>query len=356
MISVRQAYLLAMTVAAVLTLVAAWPVIVSPGSVDDVVPYEPQPTPGANVAVSIEPGDSPSEIAEKLELAAVIDSGTRFRVLVQLMGFDRLLQAGTYDLQENMPALNVLYRIRNGIVTTHFVTVVEGWQLGEIADAAADQGIDRDEFLAAASSHAYDYPFVADIPPGDSLEGYLYPATYPLRASDTPETIVEAMLAAFDANVSEDIAAQAEVVGLTLHEVVTLASIIEREAVLPEEKPIMAQVFLSRLRIGLRLEADPTVQFALAEAGESTGPDTYWKTALTTDDLAFDSPYNTYVYFGLPPGPISSPGTDSIAAVVNPAETNYLYFVARPDGSHAFAKTLAEHNANVELYANGGGE
>lgn len=356
MISVRRAYLLAMTVAAILTVVAAWLVIGSPGSVDDVAPYQPQPTPGASVAVSVEPGDSPSEIAEKLDRAGVIESGTRFRVLVQLMGFDRLLQAGTYDLQENMPALDVLYRIRNGIVTTRFVTVVEGWQLGEIADAVAAEGIDRDAFLAAASSHAYDYPFVADIPSGGSLEGYLYPATYPLRASDTPETIVEAMLAAFEANVPEDVAAQAEAVGLTLHEVVTLASIIEREAVVPEEKPIMAQVFLSRLRIGLRLEADPTVQFALAEAGESTGSDTYWKTALTTDDLAFDSPYNTYVYFGLPPGPISSPSADSIAAVINPAETNYLYFVAKPDGSHAFARTLAEHNANVELYANGGGE
>ena len=118
----------------------------------------------------------------------------------------------------------------------------------------------------------------------------------------------------------------------------------------------MAQVFLSRLRFGFRLEADPTVQFALAEAGANTELDTYWKTALTTDDLAFDSPYNSYVYFGLPPGPISSPAADSIAAVVNQSETTYLFFVAKPDGSHAFARTLAEHNANVELYLNGGGE
>ena len=158
------------------------------------------------------------------------------------------------------------------------------------------------------------------------------------------------MLAAFDANVPDDLATQAAAVGLTLHEAVTLASIIEREAVVPEEKPIMAQVFLSRLRIGFRLEADPPVQFALAEAGA----DTYWKPALTTADLAFDSPYNTYVYFGLPPGPISSPAADSIAAVLNPSETSYLFFVARPDGSHAFAETFAEHSVNVELYRGGG--
>ncbi|MCH7484624.1 MAG: endolytic transglycosylase MltG [Chloroflexi bacterium] len=311
MISVRRASLLAMLVAALLTVVAAWLVIVSPGSVDDVGPYEPQPAPGDAIAVSVEPGDGVSEIAEKLERAGVIDSGTRFRVLVQLMGFDRLLQAGTYDLQENMPVLDVLYRLRNGIVTTRFVTVVEGWQLAEIADSFAAQGIERDDFLIAAASHDYDYPFVGQIPAGESLQGYLYPATYPLRTGDDGETIVEAMLAAFDANVPDDLATQAAAVGLTLHEVVTLASIIEREAVVPEEKPIMAQVFLSRLRIGLRLEADPTVQFALAEAGANTEPDTYWKTALTTDDIAFDSPYNTYVYFGLPPGPMPVPPESS---------------------------------------------
>ena len=354
MISVRQASRLAMLIAALLTVVAAWLVVVSPGSVDDVGSYEPQPTPGDAIAVSVEPGDGVSEIADKLERAGVIDSGTRFRVLVQLLGFDRLLQAGTYDLREDMPVLEVLYRLRDGIVTTRFITVVEGWQLAEIADAVAARGIEREDFLTAAGSHDYDYPFVGQIPDGEPLQGYLYPATYPLRAGDDGETIVEAMLAAFDANVPDDLATQAAAVGLTLHEVVTLASIIEREAVVPEEKPIMAQVFLSRLRIGLPLEADPTVQFALAEAGANSEPDTYWKTALTADDLAFNSPYNTYVYFGLPPGPISSPAADSIAAVVNPSETNFLYFVARPDGSHAFAETFAEHSANVELY--GGGE
>ncbi|MCH8200687.1 MAG: endolytic transglycosylase MltG [Chloroflexi bacterium] len=350
MISVRRASLLAMLLAAFLTIVAAWLVIVSPGSVDDVGSYEPQPVSGDAITVTVEPGYGPSQIADTLERAGVIDSGTRFRVLAQLMGFDRLLQAGTYELREDMPELEVLYRLRNGIVTTRFVTVVEGWQLAEIADAVAAAGIDRDDFLTAAASHDYDYPFVSQIPDGQSLQGYLYPATYPLRTGDDGRAVVGAMLAAFDANVPDDLATQAAAVGLTLHEVVTLASIIEREAVVPEEKPIMAQVFLSRLRIGFRLEADPTVQFALAEAGA----DTYWKPALTAADLAFDSPYNTYVYFGLPPGPISSPAADSIAAVLNPSETSYLFFVARPDGSHAFAETFAEHSVNVELYRGGG--
>ncbi|HEY5638562.1 MAG TPA: endolytic transglycosylase MltG, partial [Dehalococcoidia bacterium] len=277
MTSVRRASLLAAAFAAILTVFVAWLVIANPASVGDVAPYEPQPSPGVAISVTIDPGDGSSAIAEKLEIAGVIESGSRFRVLVQLLGFDRLLQAGTYDLQEDMPALEVLYRIRNGVVTTRFVTVVEGWQLAEIADAVAAQGIDRDDFLVAAASRDYDYPFVAEIPGGESLQGYLYPATYPLRAGDTAETLVDAMLAAFEANIPEDVAAQAAAVGLTLHETVALASIIEREAVVPEEKPIMAQVFLSRLRFGFRLEADPTVQFALADAGADTGPDGYWK-------------------------------------------------------------------------------
>ncbi len=356
MISARQATALATLFALLLTVAAAWLVVASPGSVNDVDVYEPGPTPGRVIAVSIEPGEGPSEIAEKLELAGVIESGTRFRVLVQLMGLDRLLQAGTYDLRADMPVLDVLHRLRNGIVSTRFVAVIEGWQIAEIADAVAGQGIDRDDFLAAAARRDYDYTFVAQIPEGESLQGYLYPATYPLRSNDTAEALVEAMLAAFDASVPDGITAEAQAVGLTLHEVVTIASIIEREAVVAEEKPIMAQVFLSRLAQGGRLEADPTVQFALAAAGANTESGTYWKTALTVEDLAFDSPYNTYVNFGLPPGPISSPAADSIAAVVEPAETNFLYFVAKPDGTHAFAETLDEHNANIEMYITGVGE
>jgi UPF0755 protein len=353
MISVRQASYIASGVAVILTALTAWLIIGSPGTVDGPRAYAPQPTPGEAVEVSVDPGESPSAIAEKLELAGVIDSGTRFRILVQLMGYDRLLQAGTYDLQRGMPALEVINRMRNGIVTTRSVTVVEGWQLGEIADAVADFGIARDDFLAAAESHEYNFAFVGQIPAGESLQGYLYPATYPLRATDTGESVVERMLQGFDANVPADTAAQAETLGLSLHAIVTLASIIEREATVAEEKPIMAQVFLSRLAAGLLLNADPTVQFAVHDAGLS---EDYWKTGLTEDDLVVDSPYNTYLYAGLPPGPIGSPAADTIAAVLNPSATKYFYFVAKPDGTHAFAETLAEHQANIDMYLNGAGQ
>jgi UPF0755 protein len=162
--------------------------------------------------------------------------------------------------------------------------------------------------------------------------------------------VITALLRGFESNVPASVAEEAASSGLTLHEVVTLASIIEREAVVPEERPIMAQVFLRRLHEGIPLGADPTVQYAVAEDPDSVEQFGYWKTELTRADLEIDSPYNTYQEQGLPPGPISNPRLDSILAVVNPADTNYLYFVAKPDGSHAFASSLEEHQANIERY------
>ncbi|HEV8574322.1 MAG TPA: endolytic transglycosylase MltG, partial [Dehalococcoidia bacterium] len=189
----------------------------------------------------------------------------------------------------------------------------------------------------------------------EPLDGYLFPATYTIRRRDTARDVVQQMLQAFADNVPASVQEQATELGLTLHEVVTLASIIEREAVIAEERPVMAQVFLKRLRLGISLEADPTVQYALAEEPENVARFGYWKAVLTLEDLETDSPYNTYVEAGLPPGPIASPRLDSINAVVNPADTDYLYFVAKSDRSHAFAETFAEHQENIELFGVGDG-
>lgn len=331
--------------------VAVWLVWQSPGAIDDAGPYRPPATtPGPAVRVRIDPGESPEEIGQRLEDMAVIDSAAQFEVLVALMGYDRMLQAGEYEFDQHTPALQAVYRIRMGQLSPRLVTVVEGWRLEETADAVAAQGVSRDEFLAAAKVGTYDYPFLAGLAEGDSLEGYLFPATYPVGSLDKPEDIVRRMLDAFQQNVPAEVEQKAADLGLTLHEAVTLASIIEREARVPEERPVMAQVFLSRLRLGMPLEADPTVQYAIATP-ESVRLYGYWKQGLTRSDLEAASPYNTYRFRGLPPGPICSPGLDSILAAVNPADTNYLYFVARPDGSHAFAETLDEHLKNVEKYA-----
>lgn len=340
----------ATSIAVLLAAVAVWQVSESPGAIDDVAPYRsPSGTPGPAVRVKVEAGEGPEQIGRRLEEMAVIDSATQFEVLVALLGYDRLLQAGEYEFQQHSPVLQVVYRIRRGQLAAQYVTVIEGWRLAEIADALAAQGVSRDEFLAAATAGPYDFDFLADLEPGESLEGYLFPATYPIGTLQEPSQIVRDMLGAFEQNIPADVRQKGADLGLTLREVVTLASIIEREATLPDERPIMAQVFLSRLRLGIPLEADPTVQYAVADP-ESVAQYGYWKRELTRTDLETPSPYNTYRYRGLPPGPICSPGRDSILAVVNPADTNYLYFVAKPDGSHAFAETLEEHLENVEKY------
>jgi UPF0755 protein len=336
--------------ALVMTALAAWQVTKSPGSVDDVAPFAtPRGTPGPAVRVRVEAGESPEEIGRRLEDMGVIHSATQFEVLVALMGYDGVLQAGEYEFDLGTPALETVYRIRRGQVSARSVTVVEGWRLEEIADAVAEQGVPRDEFLAAARAGRYDFGFLSGLSQGERLEGYLFPATYPIGSLQTPEDVVSDMLQAFALNVPAEVEERAADLGLSLHEVVTIASIIEREARVPDERPVMAQVFLSRLRLGISLDADPTVQYAVADE-ESIAEFGYWKQELTRADLETGSPYNTYRYYGLPPGPICSPGLGSILAVVDPADTSYLYFVARPDGSHAFAETLEEHLENVEEY------
>jgi len=326
-------------------------IVESPGAIDDVgEPAATLPADDRAIEVTIEAGANPRDIGKTLEDEGVIDSTTQFSILVALLGYDAQLQAGDYEFSPGTPELEAVYRIRRGIVTTRSVTVIEGWRLEEIADAVAAQGISRDEFIARARVLNFDFDFLEGLRSSTSLEGYLYPATYSIRRSDTADAVLQKMLEAFAAALPPDAVSQAEESGLTLHEVVTIASIIEREAVVEEERPVMAQVFLRRLRQGIPLGADPTVQYAVAEDRASVEEYGWWKRELTLEDLENDSPYNTYVRDGVPPGPIASPRISSITAVLEPAETNYLYFVAKPDGSHAFASTLEEHQQNIDLY------
>lgn len=340
--------LAATVVSLVFTVVAAWFVFQSPDIIDGPSAFEYRaPASGDPVAVTVVEGESPGDIGETLVDAGVIESATQFKVLVAFMGYDRLLQAGDYEFQRGTPVLEAVYRIRRGETSERMVTVIEGWRLEQIADAVAEQGVSREEFMAATDPSLYDLELLSGLPEGASLNGYLFPATYTIGISAPASDLVLAMLQAFLDNVPPGVREGAADVGLTFHEALTLASVIEREAQVPEERPIMAQVFLSRLALGIPLEADPTVQFAVSDDPASVAEFGYWKAGLTTDDLLVDSPYNTYQNAGLPPGPIANPGLESIIAVMNPAETNYLYFVARPDGSHAFAETFEEHLQNV---------
>jgi UPF0755 protein len=224
--------------------------------------------------------------------------------------------------------------------------VREGWRREEIAAAAPAAGLpfSADEFLAATVSAA-GLPLAADLPAGASLEGYLFPDTYRLSPEATAADLARAMVENFNRRVDESLRSGFSAHGLTLHQAVTLASVVEREAAVPDERPLIASVFLNRLAAGMLLEADPTIQFALGLQPDGA----WWKSPLSLEDLAVDSPYNTYRVSGLPPGPIAAPGLSSLQAVASPAETSYLYFRAMCDGSgrHSFAATFEGHLQNA---------
>jgi UPF0755 protein len=337
-----------------MTAATVWTITGTPAIVDEIAatPFPTPPTPSPEpVSISVEQGEGVQDIGRMLEDEGVIDSAIQFRVLVALLGYEKMLQAGEYEFNPDTPALQVVYRMRRGIVSPLFVTVVEGWRLEEIADALDQQGvISREDYLEAALAGNFDFDFLKRLGPDTPLDGYLFPATYFYRRDDTAEDVIQPMLEAMDANFTSELRDEALDQGLTMHGVLTLASIIEREAKVPQERPVMAQVFLKRLRLGIALEADPTLQYALAEDAESVAEFGLWKAELTVEDLGVDSPYNTYRFGGLPPAPIAAPRLESIQAVIEPADTNYLYFVAKPDGSHAFAETFQEHQENIEDY------
>ncbi|MCL5266062.1 MAG: endolytic transglycosylase MltG [Chloroflexi bacterium] len=305
-------------------------------------------------------GDTAASVAQRLERQKLISNALLFRVMSKLRGADSHLEAGEYQLRRNMTTNEIIDELQQNRFMGSRITVVEGWRVEEIADLLQRRGVvNRDEFLKLVNTPPFDADFLRSRPAGVSLEGYLFPDTYRVPPGITSDEVIEQMLENFGQRFSPAMREQAARAGLSIHQVVTLASIVEREAVVPEERPIIASVYLNRLKEGMLLQADPTVQYAVYNASQSAPgrgdarPD-YWKKGLTSADLQVDSPYNTYRYKGLPPGPIANPGLASIKAVLQPANTTYLYFVATENGAHAFANTLDEHNRNVEKYRNRG--
>jgi UPF0755 protein len=276
-------------------------------------------------------------------------------------GLDVSLEAGTYSLRPNMTMHEIALALQQGGAQGVTVTIPEGWRLEQVGWVLEQQGLMRsDDFVAQARTGQYPYTWLADRPLGASLEGFLFPDTYQLALDATPSSVVELMLATFDQRVVAEI--EGRLAGktifdlalgayrpMTVYDVVTLASIVEREAVIPEERPIIASVYLNRLdpahieETALRLSADPTVQYA---KGFDPATGNWWNPMLPGEGQTVDSPYNTFIVQGLPPGPIANPGLASILAVLNAANTDYLYFHAVGDGSHAFAATLEEHLQN----------
>lgn len=289
------------------------------------------------VRMDIERGAGTREIARRLEAAGVIRSRITFLWLHYLRP-GNTLKAGEYSFDGPTSPLEVLDKLIAGEVSFEVLVIPEGYNRMEIADAVEEQGFStREEFLWAAD----EVSLVADLDPlAKNLEGYLFPDTYHFPRHARPARIVQAMVARFrevygELNPTESVR--------TTHDIVTMASLVEKETYLDSERSVISAVFYNRLRRGILLQCDPTVIYALMLDNQYNG-------RIRLSHLEHPSPYNTYLHRGLPPGPIANPGRASLAAALRPAESDYLYFVANAEGGHTFSRTLAEHNLAVSLY------
>ena len=289
--------------------------------------------------VDIPPGTGAAAVGARLAEAGVVRDANTFRVALWFSGRARELKAGEYRFERELSPLEVIDRIARGDVYKRLITFREGLIIPEMARVFEERGFGpAAEFERAARNVA----LVADLDPAArDLEGYLFPETYALPRGTSADELVAQMVGLFKRLYDEPMRSEAAAAGLTTRQVVTLASLVEKETARPEERPLVGAVYRNRLKVGMGMQADPTVIYALQHAGRYDGN-------LSRDDLQFDSPYNTYRYAGLPPGPIASPGLASLVASVRPAPVSHLYFVSRNDGSHVFADTLAEHNRNVQ--------
>jgi UPF0755 protein len=291
--------------------------------------------------IEIPQGAGSAEIRRRLIDSGVVSDDLTLRVALWWSGRSRSLQAGEYRFDEPMSALAVVDKIASGDIYTQRLTFPEGLTIAEMAKVFESRGFGTArEFVKAAT----DASLVKELDPkaGD-LEGYLFPETYPVPRRPEAGRVVGMMVDRFKSSYDETLRARAEAQQLTTRQVVTLASLVEKETARAEERPLVAAVYRNRMKRGMGMQADPTVVYALMKAGKYDGN-------IRREDLSFDSPYNTYRYPGLPPGPIASPGRASLEAALAPADVPYLYFVSRNDGSHVFATTLKEHNANVYQY------
>jgi UPF0755 protein len=291
--------------------------------------------------VQIPAGAGAAEIRERLVGAGVVQDGLTLRLALRWTGASRDLQAGEYRFDRPMTAVEVVSKIARGDIYGQRITFPEGLTIRDMASLYESRGLGKArDFVQAARNTA----LIRDLDPAASdLEGYLFPDTYTVGRTAVASQLIESMVAGFRAAYPGDARQPGDQPPLTPRQLVTLASLIEKETGKSEERPIVSAVYRNRLRIGMGMQADPTVVYALQKAGRYDGN-------IRKEDLSINSPYNTYKYPGLPPGPIASPGKASLDAAVQPADADFLFFVSRNDGSHVFAKTLAEHNRNVQEF------
>lgn len=301
------------------------------------------PGDGRNVKiVDFARGSSVRKFAEELEKEGVIGSSALFTLYARVTGVAGKVQAGTYQLSDGMTPPEILRKLASGEVYEKKFAVPEGYSIFQIAEMLDSRGFFKKEAFLKACKNA---ELLRELGiKGESVEGYLYPSTYNLLKVEAPSDLIRQMVAQFRKAYDERLAPLETGSGLSVAQAVTLASIVEKEAVVPDEKPLIASVFHNRLNKGMPLQSDPTAVYGIKVFGGK----------VSGADVRRDSAYNTYRINGLPPGPIGNPGTAAIEAVLRPASTGYYYFVAKNDGTHHFSKDLDEHNRAVRLYLKGG--
>jgi UPF0755 protein len=294
---------------------------------------------GKNIRVlDFTEGSSFRKFAGELETSGIISSARLFLIYAQIQGADARVKAGSYQFSDDLPPVEILRKMVAGEVFVYRFAVPEGYSIYQIAELLESRGIFRkDAFL----KQCFDRALLKELGiGGKSVEGYLFPSTYSIPPRMDEAGLVRMMVAHFDKVYGQRFAGRVETLRTSRSAVVTLASIIEKEAVIPAERPLVASVFRNRLKKGMPLQSDPTAVYGIrAFAGK-----------VSKQDIMRSSPYNTYLIRGLPPGPIGNPGSDAIEAALAPAATPYYYFVAKKDGSHYFSATLEEHNRAVRTY------
>lgn len=295
--------------------------------------YPPLPYRGTET-VTIKPGMNARDIAVILKEKGLIASVDIFLYILRLKGDNgKRFVPGTFDIPRGLRVDQLLESIFKAKPKTVWVTIPEGFNSREIAERLSANGVvSREEFLDALNRDIKgDYPSFIQPP----YEGFLFPDTYEFFLNSPPDLVIRRFLDRFVEVLPTDFEEKAKRLGLTPREAIILASLIEKEAQIDSERPIIAQVLLKRLKIGMKLQCDATVQYALGKT----------KSILSYKDLEIDSPYNTYLHYGLPPGPICNPGLSSIVSAVNPSDTDYLFYFTRGNGAHIFSKTYEEHLA-----------
>ena len=305
--------------------------------------HAPADPTGEDVVFTVGAGDTLEAVAHSLRDAGLLRAEPWLLVAWgRLTGADRAIKAGEYDLGAQQTPLEILAKLVSGNVKTHPVTLPEGLRLDEVAARLDEAGIvDADAFLARARDP--EAARRAGIS-GDSFEGYVYPETYRFRRGTPPDEVLARALEEFESRITDDDREAVLASGRNLHEIVTLASIVEKETAVDEERGLIAAVFWNRLERRMRLQSDPTVIYGIIDSHGSFDGDIRFR------DLKVNTAYNTYTRDGLPPGPIASPTIESIRAVLAPSGVPYLYFVSKNDGTHVFSRTLAEHTRAVNQY------